>query len=227
MKTQNNRSHRAKLSKIRARKRRCHHKKKKDSTESISKYFYPLYIGWTNDDTPLFRYACDAIIWQISFLYKDGFTDYFSTCLPPTFCALGVVEYYSDVPDEHKPVLVNDIADLIQISNQSISEKMINFLSGIQAFTVSHQDFRVTSCYHQTYISLFKRTSFDYIESKFFHHPDYYRSSNSIFPSTSFKKSYLEKSGKDGTVPLDNTIYVPKVKNKSNMLYSIGHELEK
>ena len=52
--------------------RRHKNKRSKVTIDNTSMMFYPLYSGWREDKIPIFRYASEALSWQISRYFKDA-----------------------------------------------------------------------------------------------------------------------------------------------------------
>ena len=178
--------------------RRHKNKRRKVTIDNTSMMFYPLYSGRREDKIPIFRYASEALSWQISRYFKDAICHSWGDDSYPIW-----LSFVGGVQDD------TSLYNNIQRTYTSDVEK--------QYFKAT-KFFDVTSVDHDFPTLIFdcSQEMFTNCRSTFHSHPDYQSSSKSIYRSKA--KCLQVTGGCKGTKTWD---FIPRQRGHNNLI-SIG-----
>ena len=199
----------------RSSSRRYSDKKKLFTCSRLDKYYYPYYRGWQEENRlVLFTTPISAMIWQMWYLYKDGYTCVFHEGLPPTFSIIAVLELQQlDAEDGHLNGTYLEETDMYSyissFTNNSPrkSEEVMNFFQNITFYTTTNESFLEDRGVIKSYLQQMDRTSYENIQN-ILSHPDYFFSSGSMFKKKVALPSFLNRDCNMEKVNL-STVYAP------------------
>lgn len=213
-----------------AKRTSSNHKRSKKRRNLLSiqceKYYYPYYRGWCEGDLlPIFSTASSAMLWQVSQLYKDGFTNLFQTNLPLTFSVVGVIEVCDDKDSISKYLskAILDVSDYVTVTKSQNSAAMSHFFQNLTVYFVTDESF-FSGHIHKHYLCELDIDSFKFIQ-QLLSHPDYYFSAGSIYGNKVAKMSLINRNCTLAK-RVSTDIYVPRCFDKYRLTSCLSYAIK-
>ena len=175
------------------RKQRKRQSNSKNQSKKLSTYYYAYYKGWCEDrHCLLFDNSISAMLWQLSQLYRDGFTHVFADELPDTFATIGILEVFEEMNGKNHNCFLHRYCGFDNIttdtkstfiSSSNLTNSMVTkrFFSNVTWYSIIDDDFfqfTANNYLKRLHLDIYKNTL-----QPLYGKPDFHSSSNSILGS--------------------------------------------